>query len=112
MTKINSSLNSAIEYADLIKSKVYAVSMFGTADDKFNIGIRLMDTVRDLNDNILKGFSKVSKIEKIRIYTQIVGNLLMCEDYLEYLKNVPNSEIEITKNNIKNLSEILLKSIR
>jgi four helix bundle protein len=102
-------LDSAILQATEIRTQVYSLAGFLPEDELCQMRRRMIDTVYNIEDSIANGFSYKCKIHRIRTFITVIGNLMECKDFLEYIRKTSDTDVSQIKNNIDNLSEILLK---
>ncbi|GAB1371139.1 hypothetical protein MASR1M45_12010 [Candidatus Kapaibacterium sp.] len=103
-TITDSALIKAIE----VKSQVNDIAFTLPENELYQVRKRMLDTINDLEDNILDGFALNNKIERVRRFVNIVGRLMECKDYLDYIHKSSRTDVRNVNQQIDELSNLLL----
>lgn len=108
MSTSRSIADSALMQAGMVKDQVYCVATGLPENELYQIRRRMIDTVRDLENDVLQGFALKNKIERVRAFVTVVGRLMECKDYLEYAHKSRKVNVENINRGIDELSNLLL----
>jgi len=108
MSTSRSIADSAVLQAEMIRSQVSIIALNLPENEQFQIRKRMLDTVYDLENSVCTGFTLKSKIERVRLFVNIVGKLMECKDYLDYVNKLSETEINDVNKGIDELSNLLL----
>lgn len=108
MSTSRSITDSALLKASIVKNQVSEIAFTLPENELYQVRRRMLDTVSDLEEQISGGFSLNNKIERVRKFVNIVGKLMECKDYLEFVHKTSHSDVFGINQGIDELSNILL----
>jgi hypothetical protein len=100
--------DSAFMQAVMIKSQVFDIAASLPENELYQIRKRMLETVKDLDVTVIDGFSIKNRLERVRLFVNVVGRLMECMDYLDYVRKTSNYEVERVYKEIDELSNLLL----
>ncbi|MBX3045302.1 MAG: hypothetical protein KIT33_12505 [Candidatus Kapabacteria bacterium] len=108
MSTSRSIADSAMMQANIIKSQVNNIATLLPENELYQVRRRMLDTVTDLENDVMGGFSLRNKIERVRAFVTVVGRLMECKDYLEYANKTSQVNVDNVFKGIDELSNLLL----
>ncbi len=74
----------------------------------YQLQLRMHNTVKDLPEKLIMGFSRDSRLARIRTFIEITGSLQECKDYLELLNRIKIGDYSELLAKIDNMIELLM----
>jgi hypothetical protein len=74
----------------------------------YQLQLRMHNTVKDLPEKLTMGFSRDSRLARIRTFIEITGSLQECKDYLELLNRIKIGDYSDLMAKIDNMTELLM----
>jgi hypothetical protein len=108
MSTSRSITDSALMQAIVVKNQVTEIASTLPENELYQVRRRMLDTVDNLEEQITCGFALPNKVERVRTFVNIVGKLMECKDYLEFIHKSSRKEVNGVFHGIEELSNLLL----
>ncbi len=108
MSIIRSVTDSALMQANEVKFQISEIAYALPHNEQFQVRKRMLELINNLDGQIIDAFALSNKIDRVRKFVNIVGKLMECKDYLEYVQKSSNIIIGNTFSKIDELSNLLL----
>jgi len=106
---LNNGLSSQmIEMALSIRQELESVIATIPNCELYQLQMRMHNTVKDLPEKLTMGFSRDSRLARIRTFIEITGNLQECKDYLDLLQRIRIGDYKELMSKIDNMTELLM----
>lgn len=108
MSTKNGLSSQMLEMAMSIRQELESIIATIPNCELYQLQLRMHNTVKDLPEKLTMGFSRDSRLARIRTFIEITGSLQECKDYLELLNRIKIGDYSDLMAKIDNMTELLM----